>query len=205
MLHAFEAGSAPINQYSTRWSDLELYMPQEYYQYFHATDNHAPILKFIRLHCPVYTMSWNLHSFQLTCPRLERANFSITRVKRTDIQLDNFTHLTKNCISIIDSFLILSKTPRLVFCRVSGLCSSQHRDHWRIRTPVLTSLKSLQLLVTRFADNFLNNLTAPHLEELSLPKHYFLSWKVIISFLRRSACSLRSFFAIFDDFIPYYF
>ena len=37
-----------INQYSTRWSDLDLYIPDSCYQHFHATDNHAPMLKSIR-------------------------------------------------------------------------------------------------------------------------------------------------------------
>jgi hypothetical protein len=35
-----------INQYSTRWSDPDLYLPSHYYQHFHATDD-APILKSI--------------------------------------------------------------------------------------------------------------------------------------------------------------
>jgi hypothetical protein len=30
-----------INQYSTRWSELDLYMPQYYFQHFQANDNHA--------------------------------------------------------------------------------------------------------------------------------------------------------------------
>ena len=40
-----------INQYSTRWFNLDLYIPDQYYQLFHGTDNHAPILKSIRFHC----------------------------------------------------------------------------------------------------------------------------------------------------------
>ena len=64
-----------INQYSTRWSDLDLCIPDLCYQLFHSTDNHAPILKCIRFRCSEYTGMEYLN-FQLTCPRLERASFT---------------------------------------------------------------------------------------------------------------------------------
>jgi F-box-like len=51
---AFSALAEIINQYSTRWSDLDLYIPLSYYQHFHATDNHAPILKSVRFHNSAY-------------------------------------------------------------------------------------------------------------------------------------------------------
>jgi len=68
-----------VNQYSTRWSNLDLYMPEYYYQYFHATDNHAPILKSIRFHCSDDAI--NLIFQPLTCPRLERASLSLFQWK----------------------------------------------------------------------------------------------------------------------------
>jgi hypothetical protein len=58
-----------INQYSTRWSDLDLYIPDSY-QHFHATDNHAPILKSIQFN-GAYQNRQQTTNFQLTCPRLE--------------------------------------------------------------------------------------------------------------------------------------
>jgi hypothetical protein len=141
-----------INQYSTRWSDLDLYMPAYCHQHFHATDNHAPILKSIRFNSyPAYERTTN---FQLTCPRLERAILSCFRVDGANIQLDNLTHLTLLSIRITDSFLILRRTSRLVFCEVSG----PRGPCLRIGTLVLTSLKSLQL--TGFVTYLLSNLTA---------------------------------------------
>ena len=190
-----------INQYSTRWSDLDLYIHSYFWKYFHVTDNHAPILKSIRFHTfsTLGSRLMNLN-FQLTCPRLERAFFSNFPL---NIQCDNLTHLTVESIPTIDSFLILRKTPRLVFCKISGFC---HRivGEYHIGPPVLTSLRSLRLgMMNRsFAEDFLNNLIAPHLEEFSLAPHldefnlpsYFIpSMEVVASFLRRSACSLRSF------------
>ena len=198
---ACEAVSALVNiiyQYSTRWSDLDLYMPSYFCEYFHATDNHAPILKSIRFHCSAKPKHWNLQNFQLSCPRLERAYFSFTHMDRSNIQLDNITHLTLHFISIIDAFFILRKSPRLVFCKFSGSCSS-----YNIGPPVLTSMRSLQLdLNTIAANDFLNNLIAPYLEEFSLPKKRYRnpSTEVIASFLERSACSLRSFSTIFSFF-----
>ena len=206
-----------INQYSTRWSDLDLNMPSYICKYFHAIDNHAPILKSIRFFCRADLLDLNLQNFQnfqLTCPRLERAYFSFVQMKNTNIQLDNLTHLTLHSISIIDSFVILRKTPRLVFCKVSGFCT-----RYSVGLPVLTSLRSLQLdLNTTAADDFLNNLVAPHLEEFSLPRHYTSnplmytsnpsmevpSMEVIASFFRRSACSLRSFSAMTSSFSAYF-
>ena len=44
-----------INQHSSRWFELDLSIPQEFYPLSHATDDHAPILK--RIH------SANLSSF----------------------------------------------------------------------------------------------------------------------------------------------
>jgi hypothetical protein len=76
----------------------------------------------------------------------------------------------------------------------------------QIRIVVLTSLKSLQL-PRRDSDligDFLNNLTAPHLEEFSLPIYYILLTEIVASFLKRSACSLRSFSLNFN-FTPFHF
>jgi hypothetical protein len=189
-----------INQYSTRWSDLDLFIPDRYYQHFHATDDHAPILKSVRFHC-----SDNPRpnaKFQLTCPRLERASLSCVQLDGINIHWDGLTHLTLHSIPIVDSFLILRETPRLVFCKVSG--SSSPHEEPSIGAPVLTSMRSLQL-ITSFPEIFLNKLIAPQLEEFGLPNYFNLSVKVITSFLRRSACSLRSFSVIlppyFEDFM----
>ena len=194
-----------INQYSTRWSDLELCMPPHCYQHFHAIDNHAPKLKSIRFHCSAHAMNLN---FQLNCPRLEKASLSNFPMDGTNIQLDNLTHLTLHSMSILRAFLILRKTPRLVFCKVSG-SRPGHRgpsNMANIGAPVLTSLRSLQLLslITSFSEDFLDNLIAPHLEEFTLPRYYNPSMEVITHFLRKSACSLRSFSMTFSVFPPYF-
>ena len=61
-----------INQYSNRWSNLDLFLDLNDYQNF-ETDIHDPILKSIRLHSDVrYEITDP--KFQLTCPRLERAS-----------------------------------------------------------------------------------------------------------------------------------
>ena len=195
-----------INQYSNRWSDLDLDIPERYYQLFHATDNHAPILKSIRFHCPyksdaISTSNLNL---QLTCPRLERACLTNFPLDGTNIQWDNLTHLTLHYMSIFDSFIILRKTPRLVFCEGSGSCSYRRFEEGDIEAPVLTSLRSLQLGVDIDAGKFLENLIAPHLEEFSLPRYYSPSIEVITSFLRRSACSLRSLSITFQEYSERY-
>jgi hypothetical protein len=194
-----------INQYSTRWSDLELYMPQNYYEHFHATDDHAPILKSVRFHCSDNPRpnAMNL-KFQLTCPRLERASLSCIQLDGINIHWDGLTHLTLHSIPIVDFFLILRETPRLVFCKVSGLSRHGPGELTQLSTsaPVLTSLRSLQL-ITCFPENFLNNLIAPELEEFGLPFFYNLM-EVITSFLRRSACSLRHLSMIFSVFPPYF-
>ena len=188
-----------VNQYSSRWSDLDLYMPQHYCQYFHAT---APILKSIRIYCPYEATNLD---FQLTCPRLERANLWSFPVNKTNIQWDNLTHLTIKTTSFTDSLLIMRKTPRLVFCEVLDFCS-EYRESSIGPPLVLTSLKSLGLTFAspNFAEDFLNNLIAPHLEAFS-SRYYNPPMEVIISFFRRSACSLRSLFMTFTiNFSPYF-
>ena len=123
-------------------------------------------------------------------------------MKGSNIQWDNLTHLTLHSMSITDSFLILRKTPRLVFCKV--LDTGHRRQNIGAHTPVLTSLRSLHLL-TSYCEDFLNNIIAPRLEELSLPDYYYNpSMDVITSFLRRSACSLRSFSMDFHSFLPHF-
>ena len=192
-----------INQYSNRWSDLDLYVPDAYYQDFHATDNHAPILRSIRLRSSFYSMNLN---FQLTCPRLERACLSGLNYFPKDIiniQWDNLTHLTIHFMSIFKCFLILRNTPRLVFCKISGRRTRYGEPIIGALTPLLTSMRSLRLLIPSSADVFLNNLIAPHLEEFSIPEYYNPSMEVITSFIRISACSLRSFSIIFHTFPPY--
>ena len=189
-----------INQYSTRWSDLDLDIPDFYFQYFHATDNHAPILKSIRFQRSTSEREVN---FQLTCPRLERATFIHFPLDGTNMQWDNLTHLTLCSMSVIDSFLILRRTPRLAFCRISNFCSYDSPEGQMI--PVLTSLKSLLLPdCTPPVEYFLDNLIAPHLEEFNLPIYYILRNEVLTSFLRRSACSLRSLSMIFSVYPPYF-
>ena len=180
-----------INQYSTRWFELDLYLPLRYYHLFHPTDNHAPILESIRFFASACATNLN---FQLTCPRLDRASLSYFPAQRINIQWDNLTHLALHSTSINDSFLILRKTSRLIFCEVSG---SSGFIEPSIGPLVLTSLRSLQLM-TDFNAGFLNNLTVPYLEELSLPNYYNPSMEVITSFLRRSTCSLRSFTVMFS-------
>ena len=153
-----------INRYSSRWSNLDFYMPQRYYRYFHAT---APILKSIRFQCSDYNATnLDVLDLQLACPRLERANLWSFPVYRTNIQWDNLTHLTLDSISVADSFLILRKTPRLVFCKVSGF-GSVNREPIIGAPLVLTSLKSLQIMIfalrsSSLAEDFLDNLIAPH-------------------------------------------
>ena len=78
-----------INQYSTRWSNLDLYIPDCYFQHFHATDNHAAILKSIRFHCSENAIDLNFQP--LNCPRLERAHLSYFLLDGTNIQWDNLT------------------------------------------------------------------------------------------------------------------
>ena len=139
--------------------------------------------------------------FQLTCPRLGRASFSFFPVDgiRVNIQWDNLTHLNLQSMNINDSFVILRRTPRLVFCKVSGSYPEDREPS--IVTPVHTPLRSLQLM--SFNDDFLENLIAPHLEEFSLPEDCTPSIEVITSFIRRSACSLRSFSVVFSITQPY--
>ena len=198
-----------INQYSTLWSDLDLDIPVFYYRRFHATDNHAPILKSIRLRNSDFGMMMMHMNFQLTCPRLERACLTYLPMYGINIQWDNLTHLTLHSMSIVDSFAILRKTPRLVFCKATGF-SGSHYIVSRIGEPVLTSMRSLQLLSPSFTKSFFNNLIAPHLEEFSLSRYHYLSTidsemlEVITSFLRRSTCSLRSFSMIFSHIFPPY-
>ena len=188
-----------INQYSARWSNLDLCIPDYYYQHFHATNNHAPILKSIRFH--FLDDMRNVNFQPLTCPRLERAILSFFP-RPGGIELEYLTHLTLYSITIIDSFLILRTTPRLVFCEISGYCLEGREPS--TGALVLPSLRSLRLLISSFAEYFLNNLTAPHLEEFELPAYYNPSMEVIASFLKRSACSLRSFTMIFSIFPPYF-
>ena len=185
-----------IKQYSTRWSDLVLDIPGRCHEGFHATENHAPILKSIRFHYTSTAITRKVN-FNLTCPRLEKATLSYFPVKN-NIPWDNLSHLTLYSMSIIDSFLILRKTPRLVFCEVSGCCRHTP-DEQPLRTPVLTSLRSLHLLMdSSAAEYFLNNLIASQLEEFCFPGYNIPRIEVITSFLRRSACSLRSFSMIFN-------
>ena len=188
-----------INQYSTRWFDLDFCIPSDCYQHFHGIDNHAPTLKSIRFDSiDGGAMSLN---FQLTCPRLERATFERFPMNGSNIQWDNLTHLTLHSMSTIDSLLILRKTPRLVFCKVASTSIRYRRQV--IGETVLTSLRSLHLAIS-FAEDYLNNIIAPHLEELSLPYYGNPSTEVVTSFLRRSACSLRSFSMAFPSFPPHF-
>ena len=194
-----------VNQYSPRWSDLDLYIHPSYYQHFHATDNYAPILKSIRFYCSAAYGDIQDLNVQLTCPRLERANLShYYRMAETNIQWDNLTHLTLHSMCNNDSLFILRNTPRLVFCKVSGYCPGYNSSS--IGELVLTSLRSLQL-TTDYAEAFLNNLIAPHLEEFSLPSFCYKPpmtfIRLVTFFLRRSACSLRSFSMIFSNIPPY--
>ena len=193
-----------INQYSTRWSELDLYLPDIYYPHFHAIDNHAPTLKSIRFYCSYKLIDLN---FKLTCPRLERATLSDFLMDGAiDIQWDTLTHLTLHSMFVLDYLPVLGMTPRLVYCKVSGT-PPYRSSEMIIGAPVITSLRSLELLITNHdAQFFLNNVIAPHLEEFSFPNFYHPPEEgigLIASFLKRSACSLRSFSIMYRIFPPY--
>jgi len=121
---------------------------------------------------------------------LERASLTSFPVDGTNIRLDNLTHLTLDSMPIIDSFLILRNTPRLVSCKVSGFFREDREPS--VGAPILTTLRSLHLLTASGAKYLLNNLIAPDLEEFIFPTYYY-SVEDIAFFFRRSACSLRSF------------
>ena len=176
-----------------RWSDLDLNIPDSYSQaYGKLTVIHAPILKSIRFDRPVHISKRDVKFRLVSCPRLERVSLSRFPMDGSFIQFENLAHLTLKFMSLIHTFRILRETPRMVFCQVIGTFSDLSEQ--RIGLPVLSSMRSLQLplLESKFAQDFLDNLIAPHLEDLSLPKYDTPSIEVVTSFLRRSACSLRS-------------
>jgi hypothetical protein len=183
-----------INQYSTRWSNLDLKIPDVCYQRFHAVGNHAPILRSIGIHCSADVGPRSLN-FQLkSCPRLERASLSKFPMDGSNFQWDNLTHVTLLSMSLPDTFRILRKTPRLVVCQIGGFTFEQH-----IEPPILSSMRSLLLLNMSIAKDLLDSLVAPHLEEFNLPFFHHLGTEAVItSFFRRSACSLRSLSMEFD-------
>ena len=101
---------------------------------------------------------------------------------------------------IDDSFLILRKTPQLVFCKILGAFP----PYGRIGAIALTSLRILQLPIEDFANLFLDNIIAPHLEEFICPNYHApSSLEDIASFIRRATCSLRSLSILFSNFPPY--
>jgi F-box-like len=179
-----------INQYSNRWFDLDLCIPQYFYQFFRAIDNHAPILRSIRFDS---SYACDGQKFQLTCPRLERAHLSSSPMDGIDIQWDNLTHLTLDNISFIDSFHVLRRTPRLVFCKISYA----QLEIGPSQPLILASLRTLLIPNYCFYE-YLNNLITPCLEELSLSSYSNVKMNIIASFFERSACSLRSFSMIFE-------
>ena len=86
-----------INQYSARWSDLDLYIPDHYYQRFYATDNHAPIFKstLFRQRDELEISAANLSMFGESWPFNWMEPIS---------NVTNLTHLTLHSMSVIDSF-----------------------------------------------------------------------------------------------------
>ena len=182
-----------INQYSNRWFEFDLCIPHYFHQFFRATDNHAPILRSIRFDA---SYTGDAPNFQLTCPRLERAYLSSFPMGGINIQWDNLTHLTLENTSFIDSFHVLRRTPRLVFCKISY---AQLEIGVPSQPLILASLRTLLIPNYCFYE-YLNNLITPCLQELSLSSYTNVKMDIIASFLKRSACSLRSFsMAVYDS------
>jgi F-box-like len=192
-----------INQYCHRWSDLDLCIPQCFYQFFHATDNHAPILRSIRFHSSYTNDTDDVRNFELTCPRLERADLSSYQMDRTNIQWDNLTHLILQHTSISNSSLIMCKAPRLVFCQISY---PRYEAEVQSEPLILESLRTLQLISNdHYSDGFLDYFITPFLEELGLssespapPEETAYLFERAAYFFERSACSLRSFSITFN-------
>ena len=199
-----------INQYSSRWSSLDLFIPRHHYTCFDGT---APVLNSVRF-TPLFSGGMLLN-FPLICPRLKRVDilnfivgvnniqweklthltliFTWIGVDASSIQWDNLTHLNLlSSMSINESFLFLCKTPRLVFCTISGYTRREEEEPIGAHVLTLASLRSLKL-ITSCASDFLNKLIAPQLEELSLPifcnpsMDVSMDSEVITSFLGRSA------------------
>ena len=179
-----------LNQYSARWSDFGLHIPQSLYRCFHAT--YAPILKSIRFYPREDRYNPRTDFFRINCPRLQRVWLSRCSPSLVNIQWDNLTHLYLDRMRLRNCLLILRKTlPQLVF-----LSFSRSEGIELPGEPVVTSLRSLR--VDRIGSSdimLLNTLLCPHMEELSLGllySHYPLL-NPIISLVERSSCSLQIF------------
>ena len=181
-----------LNQYSTRWSDFGILMPQILYRYFHAT--YAPNLKSIRLYSRD-DRNDSRTDFHINCPHLQRAWLSFCSPSIINIQWDNLTHLYLESMRLHDCLLILRKTlPQLVFLSFNSIGGMELAEE-----SVVTSLRSLR--VDRIGSSetiLLNTLLCPHMAELSLGPWYS-DFAPFISLVERSSCSLQIFtFYLFD-------
>ena len=165
-----------------------------------------PYTQIHSIHCISISTSKRELNFALTCPqRLDSEGRSHVLSRQKSISSGTIFHTSLYIHIYNNSFLILHKTPRLVFssCEVSGCCR-RRPDEQTLRTPVLTSLRSLHLRLlinSPAAKSFLGNLIGPHLEEFSLLRHGIPNIEIVA---RRSACSLRSLSMIFTTFPPQY-
>ena len=165
-----------INQYSTRWSDFDLVMPQScFYQFFffHATDHHAPMESYPRAQnlfdspykqrCRKLIPSANLSAFEwshfIICSTWSsRCQWMGSMFNRTIFNLHS------SSMSIIDSFLIPRNlnTSRLVFVK------------FQVPATVLTILYSIGASVLNIT--VIEISMALHAASRVIPNFWRISW-----------------------------
>ena len=182
-----------LDQCSSRWRSLNIFIPPTLLQLLQRPD-HLPMLEQLRIaSCmtdPKPIIDFPPASCLTTVEIRQFRNYKYSISPFIGIHWDTVTHFSIQSISRDTLLEFLSKNPQLVQCTIRKVCSNSRLNP----SPIVSSESLTYLSIHHNSGPFqvLDCITLPCLETLVLGSITSNNSNPIISFLKRSACSLHT-------------
>ena len=185
-----------LDQYSSRWRRLNIFVPSTLLQLLQRPER---LPKLERLHIascmsdsadPSHIINFPRAPCLTTVEIQQYKSYKLPTSPFIGIHWDTVTHLSVTVISKDTLLMVLRKNPQLVHCTFRKVCSGSTS---RINpSPIVSSLTYLSIHHFSGPSQILDCITLPCLETLVLGNVTSTNSNPIISFLKRSVCSLHT-------------
>ena len=192
-----------LNMHSGRWCDVHLELPRDYIAALRGTSAPNSLCKLSFSNSDVSDPDDTFLKFKMNI-NPSPTTFEISGFYLTNVEMcwDNLVHLTLKYISFDGVLKVIRDAPLLETCSLQTIVPSDGGipttsgtivHHPQIRALALSSL------VTEVFTELLNSLELPFLESCQLTSYSdALPVDPVISFIKRSACGLKTFRLIYD-------
>ena len=184
-----------LDQYSSRWRSLNIFIPPTLLQFLQRPDC-LPMLEQLHIgssmNDPCHIISFPRAPCLTTVEIQQFTTFKSPISPYIGIHWDTVTHLSMKSISRDSVFEILLLNPQLVHITLRKICSDDSTEiNPFLESPIVSSLTYLSLHHNIDASQILDCISLPCLETLVF-ENITTDSDPVISFLERSACSLHT-------------